>query len=270
MFETKLNKDLATYLAVCFGLLQFADILINRSLIPDGSIYFLLIITAIGLLFIVIRNFARPISAAEKTSSKINYKTLILIILLFAASISNIFFIGSANRIKKLNQQIIPQINTLIDNSNYFEAYTMLDDTTLIAENFPELFNSISALREIDSNPKNVKVYFSRNELDDNNEYFIGETPLTNTRLPRGVIKLRFEKEGYRDRIIITNFGWRVPFRSPNLSKVNSDKVILIDSSTVNIAIAGIVDADPKEINSYYIDENEITNKDYYEFSFHK
>ena len=266
MFETKLNKDLATYLAVCFGLLQFADILINRSLIPDGSIYFLLIITAIGLLFIVIRNFARPISAAEKTSSKINYKTLILIILLFAASISNIFFIGSANRIKKLNQQIIPQINTLIDNGNYFEAYTMLDDTTLIAENFPELFNSISALREIDSNPKNVKVYFSRNELDDNNEYFIGETPLTNTRLPRGVIKLRFEKEGYRDRIIITNFGWRVPFRSPNLSKVNSDKVILIDSSTVNIAIAGIVDADPKEINSYYIDENEIANKDYYEF----
>ena len=113
------------------------------------------------------------------------------------------------------------------------------------------LFNSISALREIDSNPKNVKVYFSRNELDDNNEYFIGETPLANTRLPRGVIKLRFEKEGYRDRIIITNFGWRVPFRSPNLSKVNSDKVILIDSSTVNIAIAGIVDADPKEINSY-------------------
>ena len=60
MFETKLNKDLATYLAVCFGLLQFADILINRSLIPDGSIYFLLIITAIGLLFIVIRNFKFP------------------------------------------------------------------------------------------------------------------------------------------------------------------------------------------------------------------
>ena len=62
MFDSKLNKDLAKYLAACFGLLQFADILINRSLIPDGSIYLLLIITLLGSLYLIFRNFTKPAS----------------------------------------------------------------------------------------------------------------------------------------------------------------------------------------------------------------
>ena len=142
----------------------------------------------------------------------------------------------------------------------------MLDDTTLISENFPEIFNSISDIRTIESNPINADVYYTRNNLDDNEEYYLGKTPIKNVRVPRGVIKLKFKKDGYRDRVIITNFRWTAPFKSPNLSKVDSDKVVLIDSSTVNLAIAGIVDTEPKKLNSYYIDENEISNKDYYEF----
>ena len=266
MFDSKLNKDLAKYLAACFGLLQFADILVNRSLIPDSSIYLLLIITLLGLLYIIFKNFTRSTSSSEKSRSQTNYKTLILIILLFSVSISNIFFIGSANRIKRLNQEIIPKINSLISDGDYFEAYAILDDTTLISENFPEIFNSISDIRTIESNPINADVYYTRNSLDDNEEYYLGKTPIKNVRVPRGVIKLKFKKDGYRDRVIITNFRWTAPFKSPNLSKVNSDKVVLIDSSTVNLAIAGIVDTKPKELNAFYIDENEISNKDYYEF----
>ena len=266
MFDSKLNKDLAKYLAACFGLLQFADILVNRSLIPDGSIYLLLIITLLGLLYIIFKNFTSSTSSSEKNRSQTNYKTLILIILLFAVSISNIFFIGSANRIKRLNQEIIPKINSLINDGDYFEAYAMLDDTTLISENFPEIFNSISDIRTIESNPINADVYYTRNNLDDNEDYYLGKTPIKNVRVPRGVIKLKFKKDGYRDRVIITNFRWTAPFKSPNLSKIDSDKVVLIDSSTVNLAIAGIVDTEPKKLNSYYIDENEISNKDYYEF----
>jgi hypothetical protein len=43
MFETKLNKDLAKYLAVCFGLLQFADILINNLELGSRECRFTLI-----------------------------------------------------------------------------------------------------------------------------------------------------------------------------------------------------------------------------------
>ena len=194
MFDSKLNKDLAKYLAACFGLLQFADILVNRSLIPDGSIYLLLIITLLGLLYIIFKNFTSSTSSSEKNRSQTNYKTLILIILLFAVSISNIFFIGSANRIKRLNQEIIPKINSLINDGDYFEAYAMLDDTTLISENFPEIFNSISDIRTIESNPINADVYYTRNNLDDNEDYYLGKTPIKNVRVPRGVIKLKFKK----------------------------------------------------------------------------
>ena len=266
MFDSKLNKDLAKYLAACFGLLQFADILINRSLIPDGSIYLLLIITLLGSLYLIFRNFTKPVSDPEKTKIHTNYKTPILIILLFTASISNIFFIGSANKIKELNQEIIPKINSLIDDGKYFDAYTMLGDTTLISENFPDLFNSISDLRAIESNPTNADVYYSSNSLDDNKEYYLGKTPISSVRVPRGIIKLKFKKDGYRDRVIMTNFRWTAPFRPPNLAEKNSDKVILIDSSIVNLAIAGLVETKPKKINAFYIDENEVSNQDYYEF----
>ena len=72
MFESKLNKNLLKYLAACFGLLQFADILINRSLIPDITINILLLISVSGFLIILIRNYFISPSNDLKLKSKIN------------------------------------------------------------------------------------------------------------------------------------------------------------------------------------------------------
>ena len=100
MFESKLNKDLVKYFATCFGLLQFADILINRSLIPDISINILLFISVGGFFIIIIKNYLQSVKTETKTKSNINLKTSILIISLFLVSISNIIFIGNAAKIK--------------------------------------------------------------------------------------------------------------------------------------------------------------------------
>ena len=260
MFESKLNKDLVKYLAACFGLLQFADILINRALIPDMSINILLFISVGGFLIIIIKNYFRSVSAESKNKSNTNLKTSVLILLLFLVSISNIIFIGNAAKIKKLNQELVPQIKELINEGNYFDAFLMLGDTTLIAENFPEVFNSFSALRNIDSKPLGAKVFYSKNTVDDEEEYYIGETPLNNIRLPRGAIKLKFTKDGFKDRLILSNFGWTAPFRTPILSALNSPPMIHIDSSMVNISIAGVVNTTGKITPEYLIDENETTN----------
>jgi len=266
MFESKLNKDLVKYLAACFGLLQFADILINRALIPDKSINILLFISAGGFLIIIIKNYFRSVSAESKNKSNTNLKTLFLILLLFLVSISNIIFIGNAAKIKKLNQELVPQIKELVNEGNYFDAFLMLEDTTLIAENFPEVFNSFSALRNIDSKPLGAKVFYSKNTVDDEEEYYIGETPINNIRLPRGAIKLKFTKDGFKDRLILSNFGWTAPFRAPILSALNSPPMIHIDSSMVNISIAGVVNTNGKITPEYLIDENETTNDEYFNF----
>ena len=56
----------------------------------------------------------------------------------------------------------------------------MISDTVLISENFPDVFNSFSAMRNIDSKPLGAKVFYSKNTLDDDKEYYIGKTPLNN------------------------------------------------------------------------------------------
>ena len=266
MFESKLNKNLLKYLATCFGLLQFADILINRSLIPDISINILLLISVVGFLFILLRNYFTSSSNDLKLKPKINIKTSALIFLLFLVSISNIVFIGSASDIKKLNQKLIPKIKELVNQEDYFTAFTMLEDTTLLAENFPDVFNSFSAFRSIQSNPLGAKVYLSKNSNISDKEIYLGETPLSNIRLPNGAIKLRFTKNGFDERTILTKFHWSAPFRAPNLNKKNSQSIVKIDSSTVGLNIAGIVDTKRKSIPSYKIDINEITNEEYRDF----
>jgi len=266
MFESKLNKDLVKYFATCFGLLQFADILINRSLIPDISINILLFISVGGFLVIIINNYLKSVSTETKTKSKINLKTSILILSLFLVSISNIIFIGNAAKIKKLNQNIIPQIKKFVNEGNYFDAFLMISDTVLISENFPDVFNSFSALRNIDSKPLGAKVFYSKNTLDDEKEYYIGKTPLNNIRLPRGAIKLKFTKEGFKDRLILSNFSYFVPFRTPSLSDLDSPPMVNIDSSMVNISMAGLVATDGKITPEYLIDENETTNYEYFSF----
>ena len=266
MFESKLNKNLLKYLAACFGLLQFADILINRSIIPDIAINILLLISVSGFLIILIRNYFISPSNDLKLKSKLNIKTSALIFLLFLVSISNIVFIGSASDIKKLNQKLIPQIKELVNDEDYFRAFTMLDDTTLLAENFPDIFNSFSSFKSIESNPLGAKVYLSSNSKFSEKEIYLGETPLSNIRLPKGAINLRFSKEGFDERTILTNFYWSAPFRSPNLNSENSELMIKIDSSIIGLNIAGIVDTKRKSIPSYRIDINEITNKEYRAF----
>lgn len=266
MFESKLNKNLVKYFATCFGLLQFADILINRSLIPDISINILLFISLGGFLIIIIKNYLQSVKTEKRTKSNINLKTSILIISLFLVSISNIIFIGNAAKIKKLNQDLIPKIKTLVNEGNYFDSFLMIDDTLLISENFPEVFNSFSALRNIDSKPLDAKVFYSKNTLDNEEEYYIGKTPLNNIRLPRGAIKLKFTKDGFKDRKILTNFGRTAPFKTPILSDLNSPPMIHIDSSVVNISIAGIVNTNGKITPEYLIDENETTNDEYLDF----
>ena len=266
MFESKLNKNLLKYLAACFASLQFADILINRSLIPEISINILLIISVSGFLIILIRNYFTTSSNDLKLKSKINIKTSALIFLLFLVSISNIVFIGSASDIKKLNQKLIPKIKELVNQEDYFTAFTMIRDTTLLAENFPDIFNSFSAFRSIESNPLGAKVFLSKNSNFLDKEIYLGETPLSEIRLPNGAIKLRFIKEGFDERTILTKFHWTAPFIAPNLNKENSESMVKIDSLTISLNIAGIVDTKRKSIPSYRIDENEITNKDYREF----
>ena len=108
MFESKLNKDLVKFLAACFGLLKFADILINRALIPDMSINILLFISAGGFLIIIIKNYFRSVSTESKNKSNTNLKTSVLILLLFLVSISNI------------NRSISPtSINPIFGDSTY-------------------------------------------------------------------------------------------------------------------------------------------------------
>ena len=75
MFETSLNKTLLKYLASCFGLIQFADILINRSILPEILINVLLIISFAGF-FIIIINYYLSQSKDGVLKTKITIKPL--------------------------------------------------------------------------------------------------------------------------------------------------------------------------------------------------
>lgn len=193
--------------------------------------------------------------------------TLILLILLIALGVT--WYLNWRADILWAREQTMPKIRELVENSwrDYTEAYAMEIQAEKYIPDNPELINLIkkSSLNiHVNSEPANAKVYYKPYNAPDNNWKYAGKTPLIDFRIPIGVFRWKFVKEGY-DTVFAAASSWNLNLTQKNLLIPNNIDRKLDKTGDIPPGMVRVKGAKTRfgQINDFFIDKFEVTKKQY-------
>ncbi len=168
---------------------------------------------------------------------------------------------------QKTRQETIPKIIELAELDEYVSAYALAEAAEHYLPNDPvlaELWPRISVTTSIISEPDDVEVFYKRYDAPDDVWVSLGQTPIASLRLPRTVLRWRFEKEGFEpaERMGESFSGtFRVNLTPGSLPS----EMVRVPTLTLEFLLTGF---NPPEIEvpQFLVNRHEVTNKQYFEF----
>jgi serine/threonine protein kinase/formylglycine-generating enzyme required for sulfatase activity len=171
-----------------------------------------------------------------------------------------------------MREEAIPAIRLYISEKNYPAAFDLVaeaerrvpGDPTL-AELSPEFSGIWSAI----SDPPQAEAYWRPYGVVEADWKPLGRTPLDKIRLPRGFIHWKLAKDGYA-----TVEGCRAPeegtasFTLAKSEAVPTD-MVRVDGNRYRAKISGFEFLDKLQVEDYFIDRYEVTNRQFKEFVDH-
>ena len=172
--------------------------------------------------------------------------------------------------------ELLPEIRSQLEMNwrDFTETYALAlqaeevipDDTGLA-----DIFDTISLRIDIDSDPPGADVYI-KNYLNPEHEWtHMGVTPIENTRVPVGIFRWKFEKEGF-ETVLAAASSWDISMTGrmtdkdllhPNDIYRKLDRIGAAPPGTVRVAGAQTPQG---EIQDFFIDRYEVTNAEFQKF----
>ncbi len=203
-------------------------------------------------------------------------KLLLWSIPIFVLAACGFLFIPNFLKKQKARTEIIPTIEQLVE-SNFrppVEAFLLATEAQKYIPNdsaLIKLWPFVATRLTFDTEPSGAEVYWKDYTNHDDPWRLIGTTPLNDVRIPMTFIRMEIRKENfktltYADRL--TRNKATLPFSPLKLDSIGSypDEMVRIPSGTTIMSIVGLEKHGPKEVNSFFIDKNEVTNKAYKAF----
>jgi eukaryotic-like serine/threonine-protein kinase len=175
----------------------------------------------------------------------------------------------------------VPQISQLADEERFADAYSLAVKAEKSIAGDPELSNlwpMFSYVTSLQTTPPGVDVY-RRGYADANAPWiFVGKTPLKDLRQPRGMYVWKFEKPGFGTVVRTTSalFGrYPPPPGQPVQATVTLDETGKIPAGMVRVSsakysktlyIPGYEGMPELELKDYWIDQYEVTNRQFKAF----
>jgi formylglycine-generating enzyme required for sulfatase activity/dienelactone hydrolase/predicted Ser/Thr protein kinase len=200
--------------------------------------------------------------------------TLIVIAILAAA----IWLVRRNAHVRWARTQALPQVSELAEQMRYVDAFKLAVQANRYIADDPVLRNllpEISRRLTIRSDPEGADVYFREYGKGAPWEYF-GRTPVENKRVPWAFFEWRVEKPGYVTKQVAKGGNeWRPLVLADDhreftvyLAKEGSipPGMVFIKGGNFPLEIPGLDHLPPVAIGDYYLDEYEVTNRDFKRF----
>jgi len=265
--ESKVFKVTSGYAIVAFVTVQIASLVSDSFGLEREFMQNIIIIFLIVLPFIALIAWA---ASSKYSTAKILGITLVV---LFTGY-------GTGSYVW-INNFVIPDLKEKLDEDDYVGAWDSLNLMNSLA---PFFYNSDSIDQDI-SLPVNLSVdedgvdifwkpYTAKKEYE---WRFAGKTPLKEIRLPKGVVHLKLEKEGFHTKHLVEanpSFTFKNHPIPPTfqLSEIQMNKLgsvpenmIPIDGGRFIPALIGEGVTD-YNLSPYFIDKNEVSNKEFKQF----
>ena len=266
--QSKAFKLIASYLGICFIIIQVLDPLAERNIINENLFRIIIYLIIAGIPIPLVIGFLSDRQKVKLLNKKPNLNVIVSILAIFAVfylSIKNIELRQSSERLTSLDEKLKEIVEKFDEKDNMF----VFETTSVLLEKFPD--NQILKLyQEKSSYPINIKTgsviatAFIRHGKSTNWK-MIGDTPIDSFRVPWffGVhdFQLKFEVGG---RTIIAMKDKSGDFNLNGVEKFPSDHII-IPGSQNNMVLPGI-NFGNINIETFSISKNEVSNKDFQAF----
>ena len=177
------------------------------------------------------------------------------------------------NKIQWARTEVIPTIMERIEAENYCKAYDLATDVSkwipddqILKGLWSKMSNSDFSL---DTVPSNAKIFYREYSDVGGTWHFLGLSPISNTRFPYGCYRLRVQKEGFNatERILLNT-------TEPKYYSKLSNSIVLHANNEIPtgmVYVPNILAHSPNfwmlgggktQMGHYFIDKNEVTNKD--------
>jgi serine/threonine protein kinase/formylglycine-generating enzyme required for sulfatase activity/dienelactone hydrolase len=184
--------------------------------------------------------------------------------LILALCFLGFWFSSRQSKIHRAKDELLPRIDQLIEAGfeKYPEAYRLATDAEKYIPHDPrlsEFFSRIAVNISIKTEPAGARIYAKEYKHPDNEWQYLGISPVENVRLPVGFFRLRMEREGYETVYAASSsFDRTRTFVPYNITRILNKKGE-IPPGMVRVKGA-------KEIGDFFIDQYEVTNKQFKEF----
>jgi eukaryotic-like serine/threonine-protein kinase len=211
------------------------------------------------------------------------YVLLPLILLVVAAGLGIFWLVKHSREVRWARTVALPEITRLADAARFSEAYALATKADALIPEDPELQNAWKTIAypiSIVTTPPGASIY--RKNYDEPNApwVLVGISPLNEVRAPRGNFTWKFEKPGY-GTVLRSTLGLFAFWTPTSLGAQQPRGTVVLDESgkippgMVRVTLANYskelfipgYDAKPQiALKDYWIDQYEVTNKQFKEF----
>ena len=294
----KVFRVAAAYVIASWLLIQVVETIFPAFGFGDAAIRILVVVLAIGLVPVVIIAWALGMTLEnQKVNKDVGFTTedhlesagrlpepdsaqrplsgilkqprfAVPLVLALVAALGAIGVIGTrAVNSRSARLEVLPEIIRLLEQDEYTRAYALAEDVENYLSDDPVfvgLWPTFSVHTSIQTQPNGVEVFIKDSSTSDDDWTSLGRTPIESVRLPRTVLRWRFEKEGFEtaERLEET-FGGTFRLRllqgslPPNMVRVPTTKPYFV-----------LIGFNPPEyeVPQFVIDRYEVTNREFLEF----
>ena len=225
----------------------------------------------------------RPVAAQRDKSTGFRWKWAIVAAAGIAMGLSVAQVVRHTRAMNWARTVALPEIDRLSDEGKPGEAYALAERAEKLLGDDPQLrklWRTISYTITVETAPAGANVY--RRGYGDSTAGWslIGQTPLKNVRAPQGPYEWKIEKTGYQPvvRTTMGMFGifWQCagcPEQKSSLALVETSKapagmvrIAPPENYWKGLAIPGYEDVPTIELGDFWLDRDEVTNREYKKF----
>jgi eukaryotic-like serine/threonine-protein kinase len=182
-----------------------------------------------------------------------------------------------SSRVSWAREQALPELARLAEHEQYYAAFNLARkvEPYLVGNREEQrLFQAVSRKIDIDSVPDGAAVYY-RPYLDDREPWqLLGHTPIRGSSIPRNLLEWRIEKPGFvpvedvgllARYVTLVRLGPEAPYTYV-LDTPESRPSGMVRASPRGLqllAIAGLEHIAPFELQDFWIDRYEVTNREF-------
>ena len=282
------------YLAAAWLLLQIADVLSSVLDLPDWAPKLVFFLLAIGLVPALILAWAYDITpdgikadadtrSSDQPSRQKEKSFLPIASVGFLAAVigATLFWLSGADQ-RWIQNEGIPEVERQIAAGDYqaaFAAALEVEERDPDSELLEGYWGEFSWKQSFPSNPEGASVY-RRNYNDPESEWhYLGETPLHDVRVPRGMSVYKFELEGHEPITRISGglSGSGVRMHLDDEANGNKYAALIVDVTFDPVGAIGAdeirvpgaiveIDDDRVRMADFFINRYEVTNREYQAF----